>query len=161
MEVVFREILYYRRDDSSLKGFILPHSPVHAKKAGEVGHKILSPYRFGFKICFLFRSVLWQNLEAKVRVIVPRGKASPAYTVVTKWLQGLEGKGNYVLMDNYFCSISLFKDLVLKEIYTTSLIWANRIRLPSHLRNVKAWTRYKQGRIEWAMYKSREISCVM
>jgi hypothetical protein len=100
-------------------------------------------------------------LEAKVRFEGPHGEAGIAYRVVMKLLQGLEGRGHCVVMDSYFCSIPLFKDLVSKGIYTTSNVCSNRIGLPSHLKNSKVWKRCEQGHIEWTMHESRELSCVM
>jgi hypothetical protein len=38
----------------------------------------------------------------------------------------------------------------------------NRVpQLPSTLKNVKSWKKCEQRRIEWAMYESRGMSCVM
>jgi hypothetical protein len=64
-------------------------------------------------------------------------------------------------MDNFFCSIPLFRDLEAKGIYATGTVRSNRIGLPSHLKNTRAWKRCGEGHIEWAMHESREISCVM
>jgi hypothetical protein len=76
-------------------------------------------------------------------------------------LRGLEGKGHCVVMDNFFCSISLFRDLAENEIYATGTIHSNRNGLPLHLKNTRAWKRCEEGHIEWAMHESRGISCVM
>ena len=43
-----------------------------------------------------------KNLEAEVRVIVPRSDAGLAYGVVMKLLEGLEEKGHYVVMNHFF-----------------------------------------------------------
>jgi hypothetical protein len=66
-----------------------------------------------------------------------------------------------VVMDNFFCSILLFKDLLLKGIYATGTMRSNRVGLPSHLKNIKLWKKCEQGHIEWAMHDSRGISCIM
>jgi hypothetical protein len=60
-----------------------------------------------------------------------------------------------------FCSIPLFEDLAKKGIYATGSVRSNCIRLPSHLRNTRAWKRCEQGSIEWAMHDSRLMSCVI
>jgi hypothetical protein len=73
----------------------------------------------------------------------------------------LEEKGHCMDMNNYFCSIPPFEDLAKKRIYATGIVRSNRIGLPSHLRNTKAWKRCEQGHIEWAMHDSRFMSCVM
>jgi hypothetical protein len=38
-----------------------------------------------------------------------------AHVIVMKLLQGLENKRHCIVMDNYFSSIGLFKDLALKQ----------------------------------------------
>jgi hypothetical protein len=48
-----------------------------------------------------------------------------------------------------------------KGIYATGTVRSNRIGLPSHLKNTKAWRKCDQGHIEWAMHDSRCLSCVM
>jgi hypothetical protein len=78
-----------------------------------------------------------------------------------KLLEGLEEKGHCVVMDNVFCSVPLFKDLLAKGIYATCTVRCNRIGLPSHLKNTKLWKKCGQGHIEWAIHESRGMSCVM
>jgi hypothetical protein len=96
-----------------------------------------------------------------VIIQVPPVEAAVAYNVVMKLLRGLEEKGHCVVMDNYFCSIPLFEELVRKGIYATGIVRSNHIGLPQHLKNTKFWKRCEQGHIEWAMHESRTISCVM
>jgi hypothetical protein len=91
-----------------------------------------------------------------VRVEVPSTQGGAAYVVVMKLLQGLEEKGHSVVMDNFFCSIPLFQDLASKGIYATGTVRANRIGLPSHLKNMRIWRRYEQGHLEWARHKVEE-----
>jgi hypothetical protein len=81
--------------------------------------------------------------------------------VVMNLLSGLEEKGHCNVMDNYLCSIPLFEDLAKKGLYATGTDRSNRIGLPSHLKNTKAWKKCEQGHIEWAMHESRSLSCVM
>jgi hypothetical protein len=100
------------------------------------------------KFIYCFEVYCGKNLEAEVRVAVPHGEAGAAYGVVMKLLQGLEGKGHCVVMDNYFCSIPLFKDLVSKGIYATDTVCSNCIGIPLHLKNTKVWKRYGQAHIE-------------
>jgi hypothetical protein len=52
-------------------------------------------------------------------------------------LYGLKEEGYCIIMDNYFCSIPLFKDLISKGIYTTGIIRSNCIELLSYLKNTK------------------------
>jgi hypothetical protein len=113
------------------------------------------------KFIYCFEIYCGKNLEAEVRVEEPQVEASAAYRVVMKLLKGLEEKGHCVVMDNYFCSIPLFKALAKKGIYATGTVRSSRIGLPLHLKNTKAWKRCEQGHIEWAMHDSRFISCIM
>jgi hypothetical protein len=93
--------------------------------------------------------------------VVPRGEASLARTIVMKLLQDLENKGHCIVMDNYFSSIGLFKDLGLKRMYATGTIRSNCVGHPTTLKNLKSWKRNEHRHLEWAMYESRDISCVM
>jgi hypothetical protein len=143
------------------KGSYCPIRQYMPKKPEKWGIKFWVLADATSKFIYCFEVYCGKNLEAEVRVTVPHEEAGAAYGVVMKLLQDLEGKGHCVVMDNYFCSIPLFKDLVAKEIYETGTVRSNRIRLPSHLKNTKAWKRCEQGHIEWAMHESREINCVM
>jgi hypothetical protein len=91
------------------------------------------------KFIFTFKIYCGKNMEADVTIGVPRGEAGAAYGVVMKLLLGLEEKGHCVVMDNYFCSIPLFEELVGKGIYTIGAVRSNRIGLPQHLKNTKLW----------------------
>jgi hypothetical protein len=113
------------------------------------------------KFIFCFEIYCRKNMEANVTIPIPRGEASAAYGVVMNLLHGLEDKGHCIVMDNYFCSIPLFEDLVRKGIYATGTVRSNCIGLPQNLKNTKSWKRCEQGHIEWAMHESRSISCVM
>jgi hypothetical protein len=48
-----------------------------------------------------------------------------------KLLRGLEERGHCVVMDNYFCSIPLFKELVRKGIYATGQLDLIALGFPS------------------------------
>ena len=113
------------------------------------------------KYIYCFEIYFGKNLKAEIKMEGPRGEAGAAYGVVMKLLNGLEEKGQCVVIDNYFCSIPLFEDLVKKGIYAIGIVRSNCIELPSHLKNMKAWKRCDQGHIEWSMHDSRSLSCVM
>ena len=72
------------------------------------------------------------NLEAEVRVPGPSIQAGAAYGVIMSLLRGLKNKGHCVVMDNFFCSIPLFKDLEAKGIYATSTVRSNQIAFEEH-----------------------------
>jgi hypothetical protein len=113
------------------------------------------------KFIYYFKIYCGKNFEVEVRVEVPSTQGAAAYAVVMKLLQGLEEKGHCVVMDNFFYSNPLFQDLASKGIYATWTVRANRIGLPSHLKNTRTWRRYEQGHLKWAMHRSRGLSCVM
>jgi hypothetical protein len=113
------------------------------------------------KFIYCFEIYYGKNLQAEVRIEVPSMQGGVAYAVVMKLLQGLEEKGHCVVMDNFFCSIPLFQDLASKVIYATGIVRANRIGLSSHLKNTRTWRKCEQGHLEWAMHRTRGLSCVM
>jgi hypothetical protein len=113
------------------------------------------------KFIYCFEIYCGKNLEAEVRVEVPSGQGDAAYRIVMKLLQGLEEKGHCVVMDKFFCSIPLFRDFASKGIYAIGIIRSNWIGLPLHLKNTKTWKKCAQGHLEWAMHRSRGLSCVM
>jgi hypothetical protein len=64
-------------------------------------------------------------------------------------LDGHENKGHVVAMDNYFTSVSLFKDLLDRDIYATGTLRSNRVGIPSILKNKKQYRRSLQGTLVW------------
>ena len=113
------------------------------------------------KFIYCFDIYCSKNLEAEVRVEAPFRQGGAAYGVVINLLQGLEDKGHCVIMDNFFTSIPLFMELASKGIYAIGTIRGNRIGIPSHLKDKRAWRRCEQGHLEWAMHGSRGLSCIM
>jgi hypothetical protein len=63
------------------------------------------------KFIYCFEIYCGKNLEAKVRAEVPTGQGGAAYGVVMNLLQGLEEKRHCMVIDKFFCSIPLFRDL--------------------------------------------------
>jgi hypothetical protein len=143
------------------KGSYCPAHQYMPKKPEKWGIKVWCLADSSSKFVYNFDIYCGKNVEAEVRVVVPQGKASLAHAIVMKLLQGLEDRGHCVVMDNYFFSIGLFKDLALKGTYATGTIRSNRIGLPTRLRTLKSWKRSPHGHLEWAMHESRNISCVM
>jgi hypothetical protein len=143
------------------KGTYCPLRQYMPKKPKKWGIKFWVLANSVSKFIYCFDIYCGKNLEAEVRIPRPSVQAGAAYGMVMNLLHGLEEKGHCVVMDNYFCSILLFRDLEAKGIYATSTVRSNRIGLPSHLKNTRAWRRYEEGHIEWAMHESIRISCVM
>ena len=59
-----------------------------------------------------------RNLEGNIRILVCCGNPLLAQEVVLNLVGDLYGKGHVISMDNYFSSIPLFKELLLRGIYT-------------------------------------------
>lgn len=93
--------------------------------------------------------------------LVVRGEPRLAHNVVMDLVQGLEGKGHVLVMDNFFSSIGLFTKLAAIHIYATGTIRCNRVGLPLELKTLKDWKNSPQGTLHWKMHKSRGISCVL
>jgi hypothetical protein len=101
-----------------------------------------------------------KNLEVEVRVPRSLVQAGATYKVVMNLLHRFENKGYCNIMDNILFH-SFFRDLEPMEIYTTAKVRSNRIGLPLHLKNTRAWTRCEEGHIEWALHESRDINCII
>jgi hypothetical protein len=143
------------------KGSYCPVRQYMPKKPEKWGIKFWVLADSSSKFIYCFDIYCGKNLEAEVRVEAPSGQGGAAYGVVMNLLRGLEDKGHCVVMDNFFTSVPLFRDLASKGIYTTGTIRSNRIGIPSHLKNTRTWRRCEQGHLEWAMHDSRGMSCVM
>jgi hypothetical protein len=159
--MVFGEFLTIDEMMVRYKGSYCPIWQYMPKKPEKWGIKFWVLADSVSKFIFCFEIYCGKNLEAKIRVEAPNGEAGAAYGVVMKLLEGLQEKRHYVVMDNYFCSILLFRDLVDKGIYAMGTVRSNRIGLPSHLKDTKPWRRCAQGHTKWAMHESRTMSCVM
>jgi hypothetical protein len=105
---------------------------------------------FVLKFIYCFVIYCSKNLKAEVSMGEPCGEVGATYGMVMKILYGFKGMGHCIVMDNYFCFIPLFQDLVQKGIYTTKTVRSNCIGFPYHLKNTKAWKWFEQGHIKWA-----------
>ena len=54
-----------------------------------------------------------------------RGEPRRVHDVVLNMVEGLDGKGHVVVMDNYLSSIGLFTELASRGIYATSTMCSN------------------------------------
>ena len=102
---------------------------IYAKKPKKWGIKFWVLVDSISKFIYCFDIYCRKNLEAEVRIPRPFVQAGVAYGVVMNLLHGLEEKGYCVVMDNYFCSILLFRDLEAKGIYATGTIRSSQISI--------------------------------
>jgi hypothetical protein len=109
------------------------------KKSEKWGIKFWMLVDSASKFIYCFNIYCGKNLQVEVRVPAPIEQGVATYGVVMNLLQGLEDKGHYMVMDNFFTSIPLFRDMARKGIYTTSTIRSNWIGIPTHLKNTWAW----------------------
>jgi hypothetical protein len=84
-----------------------------------------------------------------------------AHRVVTQLTTGLENKGHVVVMDNYFTSVGLFRDLERRGIYATGTMRSNRIGLHPDMRKTKEFKRRNHGDLDWFMHESRRMSSIL
>jgi hypothetical protein len=71
--------------------------------------------------------------QAPVRI----GEGNMVRNVVLGLMEGLEGQGHVLVTDNYFSSIGLFTTLANRDIYAMGTARANRVGLPSDLKNLR------------------------
>jgi hypothetical protein len=90
-----------------------------------------------------------------------REEQALAHRVITQLTTGLENKEHVLVMDNYFTSIGLFRDLERRGIYATGTMRSNRIGLHPNMRKIKEFKRRTQGDLEWFMHESRRMCSVL
>ena len=120
------------------KGSYCPIQQYMPKKPKKWGIKFWMLVDSVSKFIYYFDIYCGKNLEAEVGIPKPSVQASVDYEVVMNLLRGLKCKGHCIVIDNFFCSIPLFRDLAAKEIYATSTIRSNCIGLPLHLKNTRS-----------------------
>jgi hypothetical protein len=76
---------------------------------------------------------------------VPQGESKLAHNVVLRMLEGLWNRGHLVVMDNFFSSIGLFKELLSKGTYACGTMRSNRVGLPTDLKNTNSFKNSPQG----------------
>jgi hypothetical protein len=90
-----------------------------------------------------------------------REEQSLAHRVVMDLTGGLEHKNHVVVMDNFFTSVGLFRDLERRGIYATGTMRSNRIGLHPDMRKIKEFKRRNHGDLEWFMHDSRRMCSVL
>lgn len=90
-----------------------------------------------------------------------KGEAKQGAKVVESLVAGLEHRGHVVVMDNFFSSVELFRDLERRGIYATGTIRSNRVGLPNCFKKTKDFTKCAQGTLVWRMHDNRRMCSVM
>ena len=129
------------------------------------------PIKWGLKV--------WCMVDSKSRFIVDfdvycgkspgtlaRGASSReeqvlAHRVVLGLTAGLDNKSHVIVMDNYFTSVGLLRDLEQRGIYATGTMRLNRVGLHADMRKVKEFKRRMQGDLEWFMHESKKMYSVL
>ena len=102
---------------------ILSHNTIYAKKNAEMGIKVWclldskSKYVYDFEI-YCGRNDNGADESKNVLCV----EESVATKVVLNLVNGLEGKGHVVVIDNYFTGVGLFTELSSHEIYATGTV---------------------------------------
>jgi hypothetical protein len=113
------------------------------------------------KYVYDFAIYCGKSVEAVLQPSV-RGEPKLAHKVVLNLVDGLDGKGHVVVMDNYFSSIGLFIEMAARGIYATGTMRSNRIGIPEDFKDTKSFNRRAtQGQLEWRMHESRGIGSVL
>ena len=94
------------------KGLYCPIRQYILKRLEKWGVKLWILANSVSKYVYMFDVYCGKNLGVEENRLRPRDEANAAHEVVMEMLQGLEGKGHCLVMDNFFCLVHLFKDLV-------------------------------------------------
>jgi hypothetical protein len=93
------------------------------------------PIRFGIKvwlICSSKNRFVW-----KIEVYLGEGTGGEehgvGYHVIERMVQGLEGRGHYLVVDNLFVSMNLFHHLMTKGIWAMGIVRRSSKNLPGGL----------------------------
>jgi hypothetical protein len=91
-----------------------------------------------------------------------RGEPRLAHNVVVDMVDGLDGRGHVVVMDNYFSSVGLYMELASRGIYAIGTMRSNRVGLPEEFKDTKSFGRTAtQGDLLWRMHESHGISSIL
>lgn len=95
---------------------------------------------------------LWQGHK--------NGEVKQCQKIVLNLVDGLNGRGHDIAMDNFVTSIEFLTKLEENDIYGTCTIRANRVGLPKSITIIKQFGKIPQGSMEWKMHESR-CMCVV
>ena len=105
-----------------------------------------SQYVYGFDI---YARKNGENMKPSRRI--PE-EPQLAYLIETRLIDGNNGKGHVVVMDNNFSSVGLFEELARNGTYCTGTLRMNRIGTLRILKNTKELKCSPQGTLVWRMH---------
>lgn len=89
---------------------------------------------------------------------VPCVERSVATNVMLNLVNGHEGSGNGVFIDNYFISVGLFTELASLEIYAIGTVQSNCVGVSRQLNNLRNWEDSEERTLEWCTHSSCGLS---
>ena len=112
------------------------------------------PTRWGIKLWVLADSSNGYTIDFNVYFGKVKGQNVSAkglgYDVVMKLMDPYFHQGYHLYVDNFYTSVSLFKDLFAKDVRATGTIRDNRRDFPDNLKNSKRWAKGKdRGSVRW------------
>jgi hypothetical protein len=84
-----------------------------------------------------------------------------AHWFVKDLMVGLENNGHVIVMDNYFTSVGLFRNLEWRGIYAIETMRFNKVDLHLDMKKIKECKRRMQGNLKWFMHELRRMCSVL
>lgn len=112
------------------------------------------PIRWGIKLWVLADSSNGYTIDFNVYIGKVAGQEISAnglgYDVVMKLISPYLNQGYHLYVDNFYTSVTLFKDLFTRGVGATGTIRENRRDFPENLKDSKVWAKGKnRGSIRW------------
>jgi hypothetical protein len=128
------------------------------------------PQKWGLKVWYLADAISKYVYDFAIycgktveTVLQPsRGEPRLAHNVVLNMVDGLDGKGHVVVMDNYLSSVGLFTKMASQKIYATGTMRSNCIGILHDFKDTKSFNKMAmQGELEWRMHESHGIRSIL
>ncbi|KAL9952183.1 hypothetical protein ACROYT_G039398 [Oculina patagonica] len=112
------------------------------------------PTKWGIKLWVLADSSNGYTIDFNVYIGRAAGRKVSAnglgYDVVMKLMDPFFNQGYHLYVDNFYTSVTLFKDLFDRGVAATGTILENRRDFPVNLKNSKQWAKEKdRGSLRW------------
>lgn len=108
------------------------------------------PTRWGMKLWILADSA--NGYTCDFEVYTGKSKIGPlglAYEVVTRLCKSVQDQGYHLYFDNFYTSVQLLKDLLLKKIMCCGTVLATRKGIPAVFKDTKGFTKNNRGSMRW------------